>query len=45
MAIVLENQGHKHGYVSEKDSLKVKHDLLEMYFHASSNWRNHTMEQ
>ncbi|PKP37994.1 MAG: hypothetical protein CVT98_05480 [Bacteroidetes bacterium HGW-Bacteroidetes-15] len=43
--MILENQGQQHGYASTNDSLKVKHDLLEMYYPASENWRNHIMEQ
>ncbi len=43
--MILENQGQQFGYASERDSIKVKHDLLEMYFPASVNWRNHIMEQ
>jgi hypothetical protein len=37
--IILENQGEKHGYKREKDSLKVKKDLMEMYFPSSQDWR------
>lgn len=43
--MILENQGQQFGYASERDSIKVKQDLLEMYFPASVNWRNHIMEQ
>lgn len=43
--MILENQGQQQGYASVKDSLKVKQDLLEMYYPTSENWRNHIMEQ
>ncbi|TVQ86881.1 MAG: DUF2817 domain-containing protein [Bacteroidetes bacterium] len=43
--MILENQGHQHGYASARDSLRVKADLLEMYFPASENWRNYVIQQ
>ncbi len=43
--MILENQGHHHGYATSEDSLKVKSDILEMYFPASTSWRNHIMLQ
>ena len=43
--MILENQGHQHGYASARDSIRVKADLLEMYYPASENWRNYSMQQ
>lgn len=43
--MILENQGYHHGFATEKDSLKVKSDILEMYFPSSIPWRNHIMHQ
>lgn len=43
--MILENQGHQHGFVTEKDSLKVKNNLMEMYNPSSSAWRNYIMAQ
>lgn len=43
--MILENQGQKFGFASEKDSLRVKGNLREMYFPQSTNWRNYSMEQ
>ena len=43
--MILENQGHQHGYVSEKDSLRVKNNLMEMYNPSSPAWRNYIMAQ
>ncbi len=43
--MILENQGHQHGYASTKDSLKVKADHLEMYAPNSIRWRNYVMAQ
>lgn len=43
--MILENQGYQHGFASAKDSLRVKADLLEMYFPESENWRNYSMQQ
>jgi hypothetical protein len=43
--MILENQGEQHGYISERDSLRVKNNFREMYYPSSENWRNHIMEQ
>lgn len=43
--MILENQGHQHGYASAEDSIRVKQDFLEMYNPQSENWRNHVMKQ
>ncbi|MFW6227229.1 MAG: M14 family metallopeptidase [Bacteroidota bacterium] len=43
--MILENQGHHHGFLTEEDSLKVKSDFLEMYFPSSVSWRNYIMLQ
>jgi hypothetical protein len=37
--MILENQGNHYGYKKERDSLKVKHDILEMYFPSDNEWR------
>lgn len=43
--MILENQGHQYGYASEKDSLRVKNNLMEMYNPSSPAWRNYIMAQ
>jgi hypothetical protein len=43
--MILENQGHHHGFVSVQDSLHVKSDLLEMYYPSSESWRNYVLAQ
>ncbi len=43
--MILENQGHQHGFASQKDSIRVKNDLMEMYNPSSENWRNYIMDQ
>jgi hypothetical protein len=43
--MILENQGHQHGFASKKDSLRVKGNLREMYYPESENWRNYVMHQ
>lgn len=43
--MILENQGYQHGFRSEKDSLRVKADIREMYYPESENWRNYSMQQ
>jgi hypothetical protein len=43
--MILENQGHQHGYASAKDSIRIKGDLLEMYYPRSENWRNYILMQ
>jgi hypothetical protein len=43
--MIIENQGFQHGFASQKDSLKAKQDLMEMYFPESERWRNYIMEK
>ena len=43
--MILENQGAQFGFASERDSLRVKSDFIEMYNPSSANWRNYIMEQ
>ncbi len=43
--MILENQGKQHGFRTEKDSLAIRHDLREMYYPSSENWRNYIMDQ
>lgn len=43
--MILENQGEQHGYRSAHDSVRVKHDHLEMYSPQSAGWRNYVMDQ
>jgi len=40
----LKNQGFHHGYKTKKDELKIKSDLLEMYYPSSENWRSKAIE-
>ena len=37
--MILENQGTQYGYKKEKDSLRIKEDLMEMYYPSSEKWR------
>ncbi len=37
--MIVENQGFHYGYKTKKDELKIKTDLLEMYYPSSENWR------
>ncbi len=37
--MILENQGAQFGYKSEKDSIKIKNTLMEMYNPSSEKWR------
>ena len=41
--MILENQGAQFGYKSEKDSIKVKTTLMEMYNPSSEKWRSKVM--
>lgn len=43
--MILENQGHQHGFASTMDSIRVKADILEMYYPESESWRNYSMQQ
>lgn len=43
--MILENQGRRHGYVSQEDAAKAQKGFLEMYFPSSPLWRNYIMEQ
>jgi hypothetical protein len=43
--MILENQGHQHGFASAQDSIEVKSDLLEMYYPISESWRNYVLAQ
>lgn len=36
---ILENQGTQFGYKSAKDSIKIKHDYMEMFNPSSEKWR------
>lgn len=38
--MILENQGHQHGYRSTTDSVAVKGRFREMYFPSSPQWRS-----
>lgn len=42
--MILENQGNHHGYRSEKDSLKVMENFVEMYYPSSKTWRSKVMD-
>ena len=42
--MIVENQGFHHGYKTKKDELKIKSDLLEMYYPSSENWRSKAIE-
>jgi hypothetical protein len=41
--MILENQGAQFGYKSEKDSIKVKKEFMEMYNPSSEKWRTKAM--
>jgi hypothetical protein len=38
--MVLENQGFHYGYATKEDEIKIKQDLLEMYYPSSKAWRS-----
>ena len=42
--MIVENQGFHHGYKTKKDELKIKTDILEMYYPSSKNWRSKAIE-
>ena len=42
--MIVENQGFHHGYKTKKDELKIKTDVLEMYYPFSKNWRSKAIE-
>jgi hypothetical protein len=42
--MILENQGDHYGYKKERDSVKVKEDLLEMYYPSDTEWRTKVMK-
>lgn len=42
--MILENQGEHYGYKKERDSVKVKNDLMEMYYPSSTEWRQQVMK-
>ena len=42
--MIVENQGFHHGYKTKKDELKIKTNVLEMYYPSSENWRSKAIE-
>ncbi len=43
--MILENQGHQHGYAREKSAQKVRERFREMYYPSSPLWRSLVIEQ
>jgi len=43
--MILENQGQQYGYATDKDSLKVKKDIVEMYYPSSEAWRSNVIDE
>lgn len=43
--MILENQGNHYGYKKEKDKLKVKEDILEMFYPSSKEWKTKIMKR
>ena len=42
--MIVENQGFHDGYKTKKDELKIKTNVLEMYYPSSENWRSKAIE-
>lgn len=42
--MIVENQGFHHDYKTRKDELKIKSDVLEMYYPSSKNWRSKAIQ-
>jgi hypothetical protein len=42
--MILENQSKHYGYLSEKDSLRVMKNFIEMYYPSSAEWRSKVMD-
>ena len=42
--MIVENQGFHHGYKTRKDELRIKTDVLEMYYPSSKNWRSKVIQ-
>ncbi|NPA44489.1 MAG: DUF2817 domain-containing protein [Chlorobi bacterium] len=43
--MILENEGYHYGYKKERDRIKVKNDILEMYYPSSEEWRIKIMKK
>ena len=43
--MILENQGHFHGYRNTVSKDKVLHDYKEMYYPSSERWRSEVIQQ
>ena len=43
--LILENQGHLHGYKNEKHEIKTKNNFREMYYPSSEAWRSEVIRQ
>ncbi len=43
--MILENQGEQYGFESDEDSIKVKKDIVEMYYPSSNEWKSHIIEE
>jgi len=43
--LILENQGHLHGYKNEKNEKKTKNNFREMYYPTSEAWRSEVIRQ
>ncbi|MBL7111809.1 MAG: DUF2817 domain-containing protein [Bacteroidales bacterium] len=43
--MILENQGHLHGYKNEKFEKNTKNDYREMYYPTSEAWRSEVIRQ
>lgn len=43
--MILENQGHHHGYEDPEDSQEIRQRILEMYYPADKGWRSEISRQ
>jgi len=42
--MILENEGEHYGYKKERDSLRVKTDIMEMYYPTDPEWRQKVID-
>jgi hypothetical protein len=42
--MILENEGEHYGYKKERDSLRVKSNIMEMYYPSDPEWRQKVMD-